>query len=178
MYSDSFEVPDDVQIEIEGRNFKVSKDGKENKRYFKAKHVLIKKEDNVITVFTQSPKKADRADVGTVLGHIKNMTKGVRDGVTYKLKMVYSHFPMTLKVNGNLLTVENFLGEKNPRKLKILDGVEIKINGQDIELIGINKEVVGLCASQLEQVCTVNKFDRRVFQDGIYIIEKDGKSLL
>lgn len=175
MYSVEYEIPDDVQVEAKGREVKVTGDGKETVRLFKAKHVEIKVEEGRVVVFTKSPKKADRSDVGTVMGHIKNMIIGIEKGITYKLKAVYSHFPMTIKVEGGTMLVDNFLGEKNPRRIKLVDGVDVNVKGQDLTITGIDKEKVGLCASQIEQICRVSRVDRRVFQDGIYITEKNGK---
>lgn len=177
MYSIEYEIPGDVQVEVKEREVVATGGGKENRRRFKAKHVEIEKEDGKLRVFTRSPKKSDRADVGTVMGHIQNMIEGIEKGVIYKLKAVYSHFPMTVKVENGVLSVENFLGEKNPRKLKLIEGVEAEVKGQDITLTGHDKEKVGLCASQIEQMCRVTKLDRRVFQDGIYIVEKNGKPI-
>lgn len=178
MFSITYKIPEDVKVEVHGREVVVTGEGgKENRRVFKAKHVEIKKDNGTLTVFTTSRKKRDRADVGTVMGHIRNMIKGIEKGSTYRLKVVYSHFPMNVKVEGNILSVENFLGEKKPRTMRILEGVEIRIEGQDIYLSGIDKEQVGLCASQIEQLCRVSGLDRRIFQDGIYIVEKDGKPL-
>jgi large subunit ribosomal protein L6 len=177
MFSLSYEIPDDVQVEVKDREVSVTGGGKENHRVFKAKHVDIKKDGSKLTVSTDSPKKNDRADVGTVMGHIKNMIIGIEKGYEYKLKVIYSHFPVTIKADNGILSVENYLGEKNPRKLKLVPGVEVQIKAQDITLKGHDKEAVGLCAGQIEQLCTVNNRDRRVFQDGIYIIEKHGKPL-
>ncbi len=177
MYSKTYEIPGDVQVELIGKEFIVTGAGKENRRTFKAKHVEIKKENNTLMVYTDSLKKSDRADVGTVMGHITNMVIGIEKGFEYKLKVVYSHFPMTIKIENNKMSVTNFLGEKHPRVIKLVPGVDVNLNGQDITLKGHNKESVGLCASQIEQICTVTKLDRRVFQDGIYIVEKNGKPL-
>lgn len=177
MYSMSYKIPADVQVEIKGLEVSVKGKSREFKRTFRAKHIEITKEDGTITVLTTSPRKVDRADVGTITGHIKNMIIGVENGVTYKMKAVYAHFPMTVKVTGTTLNVENFLGEKKTRSMKIVDGVTVQIKGPEITLTGVNKETVGLCAAQIEQLCRVRQRDRRVFQDGIYIIEKDSKPL-
>jgi len=177
MYSVNYAIPKDVQVEVNGREVIVKGKAGESRRSFKAKHVEIKKEGDNIIVFTNSPKKADRADVGTILGHIKNMIVGAEKGVTHKLKVVYAHFPMSVKVEGDKFVVNNFLGEKFPRSMTLIKGVTVKIAGTEVIVTGPNREIVGLCASQIEQLCRIRGRDRRVFQDGIYIIEKDGKHL-
>jgi large subunit ribosomal protein L6 len=106
------------------------------------------------------------------------MIHGVSEGIVYKLKMVYSHFPINLKIQGDLIKIENFLGERYPRKAKIPERVEVDIKGQDIEVRGIDKEKVGQTAANIEQATKIKNRDPRVFQDGIYIYEKDGKSLV
>lgn len=113
----------------------------------------------------------------TFKAHINNMIKGVTEGFKYRLKVVYSHFPMTVKVQGDEVVIENFLGEKNPRRAKILPGVTVKVKGSEIEVEGIDKEAVGQTAANIEQATRITKWDRRVFQDGIYIVEKAGKPI-
>ena len=101
------------------------------------------------------------------------MVKGVTDGFTYTLKALYSHFPMTLAVKGNQLIVNNYFGERVPRSAAILNGVEVKVqNKTEVVVSGIDKEAVGQTAANIERSTTVKKRDRRVFQDGIYLIEK------
>jgi len=101
------------------------------------------------------------------------MVKGVTDGFTYTLKALYSHFPMTLAVKGNQLIVNNYFGERVPRTAAILSGVDVKVqNKTEVVVSGIDKEAVGQTAANIERSTTVKKRDRRVFQDGIYLIEK------
>ena len=54
------------------------------------------------------PRRKQRALAGTWNAHLNNMVKGVTDGFTYNLKAFYSHFPMTLAVNGNTFQVNNY----------------------------------------------------------------------
>ena len=138
----------------------------------------IEKIDNKIVLKTDSDRRRIKAVAGASEADIKNMIKGVTKGVTYKLKIVYSHFPINLKLQGNSLLIENFLGEKYPRKAQILNGATVNIKGRDIEVQGIDKEVVAQTAANIEHATSIKKWDPRVFQDGIYIHEKDGKSLL
>ena len=177
MYSTDYKFPSDVQVEVAGMKFTVKKGGKSNSRTFSAKHVKISKEGDTIKISTDSPRKSDKAEVGTIAGHIKNMCEGMKNGVRYRLKAVYAHFPMSIKAESGFFIVNNFLGEKFPRKMKAMPGVDVKIAGQELTLTGVDRETVGLYAAQIEQLCRVTGRDRRVFQDGIYIIEKDGKPL-
>jgi large subunit ribosomal protein L6 len=102
------------------------------------------------------------------------MVKGVTEGFTYNLKAFYSHFPMTLSVQNSTFTVNNYFGEKVPRTADILEGVNVKIeNKVEIVVSGIDKENVGQTAANIERCTTVKNRDRRVFQDGIYLITKE-----
>jgi len=110
--------------------------------------------------------------VGTFWAHIRNLIRGVTEGFEYKLKVVYAHFPIKLRVEGDEVIIENFLGEKHPRKAKIVGRVKVEIRGQEIIVKGIDKEECGQTAANLEQATKIKRLDPRVFQDGIYIVEK------
>jgi len=68
--------------------------------------------------------------------------------------------------------IENFTGEKNPRRAKIIGDVKVKIQSEDIIVQGINLEEVSQTAANIEQATKVKKKDPRVFLDGIYIYER------
>ena len=106
------------------------------------------------------------------MAHVRNMIKGVTEGYIYTMKVVYSHFPVTIKIEGDKVIVNNFLGENVPRVAKIMGDTKIEVKGQDLVLTGTNKDDVGQTCGNIEQACRITKFDRRVFQDGIYINEK------
>lgn len=111
---------------------------------------------------------------GTWNAHLNNMVKGVTEGFTYHLKAFYSHFPMTLAVQGQNFVVNNYFGEKVPRSADILPGVDVKVSNKvEITVSGIDKELVGQTAANIERCTTVKKRDRRVFQDGIYRLSKE-----
>jgi large subunit ribosomal protein L6 len=84
---------------------------------------------------------------------------------------------MTSKLEGNSFELKNFLGGKKIRKAEIPQGVDVKINGDIIELSSRDIELVGMTATRMEQLTRVTKRDRRVFQDGIFITEKAGNVL-
>lgn len=171
------DIPEDVNAEV--RENKIIAKGKlgEITREFPQNPVKISKKNNSIVLSIDSTKKRQKALLGTYRGHVQNMLHGISEGITYKLKIVYSHFPMTVKIQGNTLLIENFLGEKYPRKTKILENVSVDVKGQNITVSGIDKDNVAQTAANLEQTTRIRGLDPRVFQDGIYIIEKDGKEI-
>ena len=113
--------------------------------------------------------------VDIVKAHIKNMIKGVSEGFVYTLKICSSHFPMSVSVSGNKLEVKNYLGEKVPRVLNLVENVKVTINGEEVVVESSDKELAGQTAANIELLTRRSGFDRRVFQDGIYITEKAGK---
>lgn len=123
--------------------------------------------------FTRFEKKM----MNTFVAHVKNMFKGANEGHHYKLKICSGHFPMNVSLKGNTLEVKNFIGEAVPRTMTFKEGVTVKLNGDIIDVEGIDKEKTSQAAASIEKLTRRNGFDRRVFQDGIYIIEKDGKKI-
>ena len=170
------EIPEGIKIELE--NFKVKVIGNKGtleKDFYSplfSKKISIKKNDNKILITTESDRKKIRAMAGTIRSHILNMMKGVNEGFTAKLKIVYMHFPFTVKISGSEVLVNNFLGEKTPRRTTIIGDCKVEIKGDEIFVTGISKEDVGITAAKLEKVTWIKARDRRVFQDGCFITEK------
>ena len=102
------------------------------------------------------------------------MIKGVTEGFEYKMKTVFSHFPIKTSVDGNEFIIQNFLGERSARRAKILEGVSVEVNGEDVTVQGTNKESVGQTVANIERTTKVKKRDVRVFQDGVYRVSKGG----
>lgn len=143
-------------------------------RAFQSEVLSIFKDGNGLIVRVDLPRRKQRALAGTWNAHLNNMVKGVTDGFTYNLKAFYSHFPMTMAVKGDTFTVNNYFGERVPRTAKILNNVDVKVsNKTEITVSGIDKEAVGQTAANIERCTTVKNRDRRVFQDGIYLLNKE-----
>lgn len=142
------------------------------------KRIIIALKDNKITIVPKSrSSKNEKALINSLVAHIKNMIKGVEEEYVYKLKVCASHFPMSVKMKGSTIEVTNYLGEKIPRVLKIKPGVEVKVEGDIITVKSCDKELAGQTASDIEHTTKRPDFDRRVFMDGIYTIEKAGEKL-
>jgi large subunit ribosomal protein L6 len=144
-------------------------------RKFVHPKLKIETKNKNIQLFCDLPRKKDLALFGTWLAHIKNMLKGVTDGFEYKMKIVYAHFPIKTRVQDEFVMIENFLGEKQPRKAKIVGETKVKISGDQIILNGIDLEQVSQSAANIELATRIKNFDPRIFQDGIYITEKSTK---
>jgi len=167
------EIPEGVSASIDGDNVTITgPKGSISREFVSTRHDIFQ-EGGALIVRIDVPRRKERALAGTWNAHLNNMVKGVTDGFTYTLKALYSHFPMTLAVQGNQLVVNNYFGERVPRSANILAGVDVKVqNKTEIVVSGIDKEAVGQTAANIERSTTVKKRDRRVFQDGIYLIEK------
>jgi len=168
----AIEIPDGVEVKVEGRVVTVKGDKGTLTRNFSEAPVSILQEGKTIKVQTNWPRKKEAALVGTVCSHIQNMIIGVTKGFTYKLKIVFSHFPISVKIKENTVSIENFTGERSPRWVKITGDVNVSVKEDDIIVHGINLEDVSQTAAKIEQATKVKSKDPRVFLDGIFIYEK------
>jgi large subunit ribosomal protein L6 len=134
--------------------------------------IKIESREGEVVVDAESSRKEQKAMVGTFTSHINNLITGVTEGFECKLKIVYAHFPMQVKVEGKTVIIGNFLGEKKPRVAKILGETTVKVSGNEVVISGINKEDVGQTAANIEQKTKIKRFDPRTFQDGIYIVQR------
>jgi len=169
-----FEIPEGVDVRIEGKTIEVSGEKGSLKRKFNHFYnIKVEKKDNRLMISSDNDRRKVKAMVGTIAAHARNMVKGVTKGYTYKMKIVYSHFPITVKVEGNKILVGNFIGEKIPRVARIIGDAKVEVKGQDIIITGLNKEDVGQTMSSIEQICRITKFDSRIFHDGVYFTGED-----
>ncbi len=166
------QIPDDVEVTIEGKKVTVKGVKGTLTRDFSRIPISIELYGKTIRVWAEWPRKKEAALVGTIYSHIQNMITGVRKGFTYKLKIVFSHFPISIKVKDKTILVENFTGERSPRKVKIVGDVQVKVLSEDVIVQGINLEDVSQTAANIEQGTKVKKKDPRVFLDGVYVYEQ------
>jgi large subunit ribosomal protein L6 len=176
MVSHKIPLSDGLSAIIEGSKVTLSKDGNSLSRTFTHNSVSVRQHEGSLEVFCSLPRKSEKAIAGTWAAHLRNMSKGLDEGFEYKLKAVFSHFPMSLKVDGNKFTITNMLGEKVPRVAKLPwtpAEVQVKVeNKSDVVVSGADREKVGQTAANIERACKVKKRDPRVFQDGVYITSK------
>jgi large subunit ribosomal protein L6 len=166
------EIPENVDAILDGRILTIKGEKGELTRDFSHAPIKINLEGKIITVQASWPRKKETALVGTVSSHIQNMIKGVTKGFTYKMKIVFSHFPITVKVVENQFTISNFTGERNPRIVKIMGNSNVTIKGDDVIIQVINLEDVSQTAANIQNSTKITNKDPRVFLDGIYVYEK------
>ncbi|MGQ9507246.1 MAG: 50S ribosomal protein L6 [Candidatus Bathycorpusculaceae bacterium] len=170
--SRTIQIPEDVEVTLQGRKVTVKGAKGTLTRDFSYAPISMQLDGEILRIWAEWPRKKEAALVGTIYSHIQNMITGVRKGFTCKLKIVFSHFPISIKVKDKTVLIENFTGEHNLRKAKIVGDVQIKVQSEDIIIQGINLEDVSQTAANIEQATKVKRKDPRVFLDGIYLYEK------
>ena len=171
--SRTIQVPEGVAINLEGKKVTVKGAKGTLERDFSFIPVSINAEGNTVRVWAEWPRKKEAALVGTIHSHIQNMISGVQKGFTYKIKIVFSHFPISVKVQGKTVLIENFTGERRARKAKIIGDVKVKVEAEDVVVQGLNLEDVSQTAANIEQGTKVKRKDPRIFLDGLYVFERN-----
>jgi large subunit ribosomal protein L6 len=175
MLKDEVPVPEKVQVSMDKGIIKVKGPQGEIQRRLSDPRVQMEKHGNKIVIATQTSRRKEKALLGTFGAHLRNMMRGATEGFEYKMKIVYAHFPIKASVKGEVFLIENFLGEKSPRKAKILGSTKVTVKGDQVLLAGPDVELVGQTAANIERATKIKGFDPRIFQDGIYIVEKPGR---
>lgn len=130
---------------------------------------------NMIRLDIWFAQRKQLASVRTICSHIENLFIGVTRGFIYKMRFVYSHFPINVSTAGGNVEIRNFLGEKRVRKIPLLDGVTYVRSADvkdQIELSGNDIAAVSLTCARIQQATSIRKKDLRKFLDGIYVSEK------
>jgi len=143
-------------------------------RPFPSDALALSVEKGVATLTLRLPshRKRSQALLKTWAAHLRNLGGSLTLGVEARLKIVAAHFPMKVQVKENHLLIENFLGEKHPRSSDLQPGTAAKVEGDLVILSGHDVEQVGQSAANIERALHIRDYDPRVFQDGIYLIER------
>jgi len=165
-------IPEGVSVSLEGKTVVVSGGRGRLVKNFSHAPVSIQLEEGKIMVSAPWPRRKMASLVGTVSSHIGSMIRGVTSGFTYRLKIVYSHFPISVKVERDKVIIENFMGERNPRIASIAGDTKVRVKGDDIIVQGISLDDVSQTAANIEQATAVRQRDPRKFLDGIYVYDK------
>ena len=170
----SVPVPTGVKVAVHDSSVKVEGPLGKVSRPFPADALKLTVQKGAISLQLQIPGNRRRAQalLHAWEAHLKNMVGGVTTGFEAKLKIVAAHFPMKVSVKDHDLLIENFLGEKYPRSAPLVPGVNATVDGEFVILSGHDVEEVGQSTANIERATRIRDYDPRVFQDGIYIVER------
>lgn len=170
-------IPSGVECHVHGSSVNCKKGSVSLVKKFSMPGVIMEVKGDKLHFNCLKGNRKIRAAVFSAVAHIKNIFEGIENKFVYELEICNVHFPMTVKVEGNKLIVNNFLGEKEKRIANIVPGVHVEIKGQKITVSAHDIEAAGQTAANIEKATWVSKRDRRVFQDGIFITSKCGSSI-
>ncbi|MFB6119091.1 50S ribosomal protein L6 [Halosegnis sp.] len=169
------DVPEEVTASIDHLDLTVEgPEGSVTRRLWYP-NVTVAVEDGAVHIRATETDAKTNATVGTFESHVENMLHGVTEGWEYTMEVFYSHFPMQVNVEDEEVVIENFLGEKAPRRTPIHGDTEVQVDGEEVTLSGPSIEDVGQTAADIEQLTRVSGKDTRVFQDGVYITNKPNR---
>lgn len=134
--------------------------------------VQIELTEGKVNLKTIGERKRDYAILHTARSIIRNICEGLVVGYTIKMKVVFAHFPITVKVEGKKVLIENYQGERAPRTTHIMGNTKVIPKGEDVILTGEVWTDITQTAANIELKTKVKNKDHRVFLDGIYAYEK------
>jgi large subunit ribosomal protein L6 len=171
-FSTEVKIPENVKVSFKSNMLNV--EGPLGKTYknFRKIPVDIQINDNIVSLKAQGTRNANYAIMNTARSLIKNILEGVIEGYTIKMKIVFSHFPINIKVDGKKVLIENFQGERAARVTKIWGETKVVPKGDDVIITGHVLTDVSQTAAEIENGSRVKNKDHRVFLDGIYKFEK------
>ena len=176
-FDETLEIPEGVTVKIEGNNqitVKGPEGGPITKDFSHARGIKIELQNNKLRFTANFPRNPTLSLAKTIINIINNLIIGVQTNYKYVSKVCYSHFPCTPRVDdkNKILYIDNFLGERAPRKALYPNNVKIEVKGDDVYFIGPDKEALGQAVANIKKACRIRKKDPRVFQDGVYLYKK------
>ncbi len=167
-------IPEGVHVKIDGILFFVKGPKGELKDSVKfRKMIKVEVKEDKIEISCAKASKNEKKIIGTIKSKIESMIIGVQREYNYQLQICSIHFPITIKIEKGEFIIKNFLGERKDRVLKLIPGVDVKVEGDIINVSSIDKEKAGQTAAGIETITRICGYDRRVFQDGIWITKKE-----
>lgn len=166
------EIPEGVNVSLKTHMLQVQGPLGKTFKSFRKIPVILEVNEGKVSLKAKGKRKRDYAILNTARSVIRNLCEGVVEGYTIKMKVVFAHFPITIKVDGSTILIENFQGERAPRTAKIVGDTKVVPKGEDVIISGPVLTDVTQTAANLELKTKVKNKDHRVFLDGVYIYEK------
>lgn len=138
------EIPENVEVKIEAGLVTV-KGPKGELREKISSEIKVEKKDKQILLSPISGSHLAKALWGTYRSLIANMVKGVVEG--YEKQLEIQGVGYRAKMEGPEIVLN--LGHSHPIKMKIPDGLEVKVDKNIITVSGTNKQQVGQLAARI-----------------------------
>ena len=167
------QVPEGVNLTLDGHKVAVTGTNGELNYDFGHAGLNMVFQENTLRVWAENPRRKQAALVKTIASHVSNMIKGVTVGFTYRLKIVFIHFPLTINIQKDKVVINNFVGERAPRVARIRGNVQIKLEGDDVIVTGNDINSVAQTAANIQESTKIKNKDLRKFLDGIYVYQKE-----
>lgn len=138
------------------------------------KHITVEKHDNHVHLTRHAETKEIKAKHGLYRALIMNMVTGVTKG--YKKSLVINGVGYKVAVAGKKLTLN--VGFSHPVELEAMDGIKVEVpKANQIDVSGINKELVGQFASNIRDIKPVEPYHAYGvrYLDEV-VIRKEGKT--
>jgi large subunit ribosomal protein L6 len=141
------QIPEGVEVIIDGYKVTVKGPKGELVRIF-LPDVKIEQKDKELIVSPAFESKRKNAIWGLSRALLNNMVEGVKNGFEKKLEMVGIGYRAV--VEGTDLTL--YAGFSHPVKVKCPEGLKFLVEKNVITISGVDKELVGLQASQIRKI--------------------------
>ena len=171
-FQEVIDIPEGINITINKHMMQFEGPLGKTFKSFRKIPVKIEANEGKLTLKALGRRKRDYSILHTSRSLIKNICEGLTEGYTIKMKVVYAHFPITVKVQDKTILIENFQGERAPRTTTIVGNTKVIPKGEDVILTGEVWTDITQTAANIELKTKVKNKDHRVFLDGIYIYEK------
>lgn len=170
------EIPDGVQLDINGQTVRVKGPKGELERTF-SPEIEIKKDDNRVVVTRSSDEKNVRALHGTTRALIDNMVTGVNKGFEKRLEIQGVGYKAEMDGKNLVITV----GYSHPVDVEPPDGIEFEVAEKNRIVIvqGPSKEVVGQVAADIRKIRPPEPYKGKgIRYEGERVRRKAGKSAI
>jgi len=171
-FQETIQIPEGINVSMKKNMLEFQGPLGKTFKSFRKIPVNIEINDGKITLKALGTRKRDYSILHTARSLINNICEGLKEGYTIKMKVVYAHFPITVKVQDKIISIENFQGERAPRKTSIVGNTKVNPKGEDVVLTGEVWTDITQTAANIELKTKVKNKDHRVFLDGVYIYEK------
>ncbi len=166
-------IPADVRVDISKSEVKVSGPKGELTTSLANPNVKVALKDGVISVSRSNEDKSTKAYHGLIRSLINNTIVGVTEG--YKKELKVEGVGFKVKLSGNTLKMS--LGFSHEVEFSAPEGVQLSVDGLNITVEGIDKQLVGQSAAQIRELKKPEPYKGKgIMYIDEYVIRKAGKT--